>query len=170
MILALLFGLTAVTPQAVPESVRFRDRVETADAVLLLSEAADLSALPRELQARAGSLQLATLPPSLTTVVLDHKYLASRARSLLPALSPWLRADSEGQMAISRRDKRKSGFRAACGADGLQKGQMIPLNLSVSGIMIERTAEVMQSAKPGQKFFARAADGDVLTAICEGIE
>lgn len=167
MVPAIILSVSAAVAQPTDGFIRFSNRVESDDAELTLQEVADLSSLPTELRAKAASLRLAVLAENAQSVILEHAYLASRARSLLPALAPWLQAGGTGQLSVVQSRFMSSSFGATCGVDGIKKGQRVSVHVSLRGIMVQRRAEALQSAGSGQGFFARTSDGSVLKATCE---
>jgi hypothetical protein len=138
-----------------------------AAASLTLGEVADLSVLPSEMRSSASALVVVTMQKSRTTGSVPHAVLASRARSLMPALGAWLPSEQQGSVNIARRANTNRGFTARCGKEGLEKGASVSVRLTTRDLTIDRSALVLQAAKSGQRFFAKAADGTVLNATCE---
>jgi hypothetical protein len=161
----LLSAAATVSPAG---AVVFHHDVQLAAATsLTLGEVADLSVLPSEMRSSAAALVVVTIQKSRTIGSVPHAVLASRARSLMPALGPWLPSEQQGSVNIAPRANTNLGFTARCGEDGLEKGASVTLRLTTRDISIDRSALVLQTAKSGQRFFAKAADGTVLNATCE---
>lgn len=164
---------SAIATTAVPDSkIVFVDRVVVNEMTVTLGEVADLQALPNGLRERASDLALKVLEPRGQDAILGHHWLAGRARSLMPALTPWLIGPFAGQTVISFEKESAQVLSADCGAgtDGIAKGDAVTVRIVAEPFRIERKANAMQAAKPGGRFFARTADGSALSVQCTGVE
>lgn len=161
MLLAtLIAGTLVVSPLA------FSGEVEISGEAITLGAIADLKDLPAELRARAEVLVLYPIPPSKHATVIEQSKLASRARSLLPALSPWLTGKFEGKVKIGNASQSPPVLTAFCG-EGIPKGALVPSVLNAGWYRIERKMEAIQQGEQGMPFFVRTSDGDVTTVYCE---
>jgi hypothetical protein len=165
----LLVGVMAVTPMPIG-NVQFSEKVTVEHGLITLGQVADLSELPSDIRQRAKDLPLISFASTNRELILEHSRLASRARSLMPALSPWLRDDVTGRSIAISVAARNAALNADCGSgiDGVAHGDTVVISIKAGPFMVERQTRALQSAKPGQKFFVRTIDDSVLTARCVG--
>lgn len=157
-------GILAITMQAGPAAapIAFRETVEVDAAELKLGDIADVSKLPSYLRIKAAKLRLYAMPKGVHR--FDHVQLASRARSLMPTLGPWL-SEAQGEL-VAYRGARQVALQAQCGSDGLDRGARANVSIDAGPFRIEREVWLLQRAEPGRRFFAKTSDGDVIAAVC----
>lgn len=159
LLTALLSGTLAVSPLA------FSSEAEISIEDITLGAVADLKDLPADLRARAEQLVLYPMPDNRDVAVFEHSKLASRARAMLPALSPWLSERFEGALRIDSVSKSPSRLTTSCG-DGVPKGAFVLSVVNAGWFRVERKVEALQQGDPGKSFFVRTSDGDVTTVYC----
>jgi hypothetical protein len=163
-------ALLAVATVAAPHgTLRLYGQAEIKSDSITLGAVADLSNLPRELQSRAAALQLFPAPAPRQERTIAHREIVSRARSLLPALRPWLPSKVDGAVRINLATARAAMPWAHCD-EGTAKDRAVTLVVDAGWYRIERAATALQDTKPNARFFARTADGDAVQAYCRGEE
>jgi hypothetical protein len=164
----LLVGSIAASPADAGPLV-FADKVVAGGEVLTLGQVADLEVLPADLRQHAAVLPLLS---RRRDGLIEHSQLASRARSLMPALAPWLRGPFEGRVAVFARNVPPAMPMASCdaGEGGVPKGEELTVRVTSGPFDIQRQATALQSAKPGERLSVRTADGAALAVQCEGVE
>jgi hypothetical protein len=164
----LLAGSIAATP-ADAGQLAFADKAIARGDVLTLGEVADVQKLPADLRVQAAALPLIARSGDK---VFQHRQLASRARSLMPALAPWLRGPFEGQLAVSARGAQWAMPMASCDGseEGVAKGDTLAVRISTGPFSIEREGVAMQDAQSGDRLFVRTAEGSALVVQCEGVD
>lgn len=157
----------AAASQPVPQ-IAFFDRMVAQESVLKLGDVADLKVLPVSLRDLAAALPLVTRSAKPIDRI-DHAWLASRARSLMPALSPWFQGPFDGQTIFEPKGGAVSPI-ADCSPsdDGVTKGDTVTVRILSGPFQIERQTIAMQAAKSGDRLFVRTADGSALAALCAG--
>lgn len=165
--LILLVGLIAGGDARVAPMV-FNPFIETDGNAVTLAEVADISVLPPDIRAQAAALVLYKLPKSRKPTRLPREALASRARSLLPILNPWLANRYEGDVVVNADVASQNLPSADCGDDGLDAGGSVMARLESGAFAIERSVRLLQPAEPGGRFFAQTSDGGVMTVFCKG--
>ncbi|NJM51337.1 MAG: hypothetical protein HC843_11095 [Sphingomonadales bacterium] len=114
MILGLLSLSTAILS---PTPLVIADQVSVVGQQVTLSDIADISALPDLLRQKAKDIVVAKFPGK--TAIYQKSALLSRGRSLLPALSPWLK-NTGGTIMVSQ--KQSSSGRIIAYIDSIKKG------------------------------------------------
>ncbi|MFM2411379.1 MAG: hypothetical protein RL481_2207 [Pseudomonadota bacterium] len=162
----LLAAATGATP-VVAKTLVFADKMVARGDVLTLGQVADLQILPADLRQQASVLPLMKRAGDGS---IEHRQLASRARSLMPALSPWLRGPFKGHLALSARNVPQTMPMANCGSgdEAIVKGAELIVHVTAGPFNIQRDAIALQSGRPGERLFVRTTDGEVLVAQCEG--
>jgi hypothetical protein len=160
----------AVLAAAMPQStIIFRPFVAMETRQVTLGTVADLSRLPKPLRTKARQIMLFQIPDGERYVRLPLIQIASRARSLLPALIPWLPRAPTGDVILARSVKSSVRMVAAASAQGsIEAGS--PINVSVySGVFrIDLGAIAMQKGQKGGYFFAKSSTGKLLRVECCG--
>lgn len=85
----MVFSVNIAKAQAV-DSIRFKDKALLENRIITLQDVADLSSLPAMLRQPAKTLELGHVAAHSTPISMPTQKLASRARALMPALTPWL--------------------------------------------------------------------------------
>jgi hypothetical protein len=156
MMIALLLAIAA--PQIVFQAEA------TPAAAVRLGDIADLEALPPDLRRRAGALVL--LPHPYAETAIEHHRLASRARSLLPGLAPWLTEPGDGRLRIRALVPAPAGD-AFVKVDGeVGAGTIVSVISSNGAVSIERQGVATQPGRYGRHVFVRFLDGAVVAARC----
>ncbi len=167
MLGSLLF--TIVAGSAPAGVLDFREEVEVRSSHLTLGAVTDVSLLPQPLRDRATALELFALPSTRQDLVIDQARIISKVRALMPALSAWLPKSGAGVIRIMRFNSILRDASGQCG-EGLVSGDAVAVSVDGGWFSVEREVTALQEAKPGQGFFARTADGQVLRASCKGNE
>lgn len=163
MLVALVL-IASPAAASVPQLV-FAEGIRASETPLTLSDITDVRILPKALRERAAGLEILPADSKNKNVVYDHRMLASRARSLMPVLGPWLNGSYEGRLLIDRPDNLPVAL--CSGKDGsAQKGATMIIQVTSGPFQIERQATALQSAAVGQRFFAQTADGQTITTRC----
>lgn len=169
MIAALLLAGSIASAPADAGQLAFAEKALVRGEVLTLGQVADIQMLPAELRAQAFVLPLLGRREAK---IIEHSKLASRARSLMPALVPWLRGPFEGQLVVSARGTQSLMPMASCdGSDGgVTRGEALVVRVSTGPFLIQREGVAMQDAHPGERLFVRTAEGSALVVQCEGAD
>lgn len=162
MLSAILFVAVAS-----PTPFVFRDKVEIRGEYVTLGAVADLGVLPPELRGRAETLSLLKIQPHSRDLSISHERLASRARSLMPALAAWLPPASSGAIRINFGATQSRYAVAACGK-GVAKGTALTIGIDTNWFRVERQVVALQDGRTDGLFFARTPDGEVMQIYCEG--
>jgi hypothetical protein len=168
----MILGSLSLTPSiiglALAGSVSLAPTAMVRGDVLRLADIADVSALPAPLRDRAGSLALMTLPDSNDPLHLRGEDIASRARSLLPALAPWL-TDLKGKVVVTRRNADPlTPWANATRPVGIRKGDSVQVTVSAGIYKIERQGIAMSDVQPGDGLFVKTKDGKAVSVMCCG--
>jgi hypothetical protein len=165
---SLLAGLITAPPVDAGQLV-FANEIVARGEVLTLGQVADVRKLPANLRAQAAALPLMVRGPGGR---IEHRQLASRARSLMPALAPWLRGRFEGRLTVASRDAQPAMPMASCDGseDDVATGDVLAVRITVGPFLIERNGVAMQDARPGERLFIRTADGNALVVQCKVID
>jgi hypothetical protein len=166
-VIATLFLASAVAAPVPARQIVFAEQIVAGEQVLVLNKAADLSVLPDALRKKAAGLPILPIGSDAQNGIYAHSQLASRARSLMPVLGPWLAGPFEGTLKISPKEHLLA---ALCGGGdgGIEKGAPVVVRVIAGPFRIEREATALQHAKAGERLFVRTADGKALTAKCGG--
>lgn len=92
MSVALALAVAVSAPPAPGGEIAFRQRAVVTGEAVALADVADLSALPRDLQARGGRLIVARFRPGQREMVIEPRRLSEKARALMPVLASRLPA------------------------------------------------------------------------------
>lgn len=157
MILAALAG-------ALLSQIAFKDDAVVVRGPVTLGQVADLSALPIALRGRASDLALMERPGKATAI--PHRALAGRARSLMPALRPWLGAAQSGVLRFSPHYDARPGQLIVAGAPEAARGARVAVVTQAGPFRIERRGTLVQDADGGARAFVRFVDGSVVSAAC----
>lgn len=154
-----------------PQSLAFTNRVQTSSKDVVLGDVASLQALPPKLQEAARQLVLMPAPKWHEVRIVRHSFLASRARSMMPVLSPWLAGSQTGMAEIARGSNPRMDV-TTVKLDGIQivKSEHLRAKVRVGVFTIERDVTALQPASPGGQFFARTESGEVLSVHYGGAE
>lgn len=163
MLVTLLFASAPLSP--LTEAINFRSQIETSRSEITLGDVANLDSVPAELRSRAAGISLFRLPHKRRKVEIDHAYLVSRSQSLMPMLSVWLPKSPKGTLSINRIVAEAKFASASC-ETGLAKGAATTVAVDAGWFRVERKVEAMQEALPGQRFFGRTEDGQIIQAYC----
>ena len=158
--LLILFAAAAAQPGA----IAFREVLELPQAALRLGDVADMAEVPPELRARASALVLAR---GREARVWSHRYLAARARSLMPALGPWLIGDYPGTLRIDQARGRNQPVMALIDKLPVAYGDKLTARATTGIFTIDREATALQPAESGTFVFVRTRDG-VIKSLCCG--
>lgn len=168
MILGSLSFVSSIIALALAGSVPLAPTAIVRGDVLHLGDVADTSQLPMPMRDRATKLALMNLPDNNDPVRLRGEDIAARARSLVPALAPWL-AQMKGDIVVRRRSaKLLVPVALATRADGIPKDDPVQLTVSAGIYIIERRGIAMSDGRPGSKLFIRTEDGKAISALCCG--
>jgi hypothetical protein len=149
-------------------NVMFHDATRTSAQVVRLGNIADLSSVPISLRPQAAALALFETTP-VEQVVGQHQ-VASRARSLMPALGPWLSRPYSGVVRIEGRFVQgPKTVVESNGPDGVVAGAAVITRLRLGIYTIERNGLALQPAKFGERLFVRTSDGVLSAYCCEGM-
>jgi hypothetical protein len=165
----ILAGTLAAMPPAEAQ-IRFFDTALIEGETITLKQVADLRDLPTEWRLQAEGLTLQKWDRKRPAASLDHAALASRVRALMPALASWLRGPFDGSMRVTDNRGTQRLPLAACGEDGLDKGDAVTIQIAAGPFQIERETIALQPAKPGERLFVKTADGDALAVQCAGAD
>jgi hypothetical protein len=151
------------------DQIRFAEKIVASANMITLGDVANLESLPVPLRKQASALPMMMVGGSGGRAI-QHSQLASRARSLMPALAPWLHGSFEGQLVISGRFAQSRLPMARCdsGPEAVEIGRAVVVRVTAGPYQIERKATALQSARAGDRLFVRTADGDALAVQCEG--
>jgi hypothetical protein len=165
--IATLFLATAAAAPVPAQQMLFAEQIVAGESTLVLDKVADLSVLPDALRKSAAELSILPVGSDAQRGSYTHSQLASRARSLMPALGPWLVGPFEGTLTISHRENLPA---ALCNGDdeGIAKGAPVVVRFVAGPFQIERAATALQPAKAGERLFVRTADGEALAVKCGG--
>ncbi len=161
--MALIFAGTAAGA-----AITFVPEAPVTGPVVHLGDVADLSAVPASLRERAAALELVRLVRDQRRVVLDRADLASRARSLLPALAPLLAMD-HGPVVVLRH-VGAAPLPQVSGANdlGIAKGETVQLTVRSGPVTVQRSARALQAGQAGGQVFVMTEERAVLAAVCCG--
>lgn len=166
MFLGSLSTVALILTSASTGTIAFSPEAVVRNDILLLSDVADVSVLPLELRERAAVLPLMKLNGTLNGQTIRIAAIASRARSLLPALAPWLQ-HAEGTIFIVRR--KNVPMQPVAGAtrkDGIAKDDIVRVTVTAGIFKVERQTIAMSDAKMGEGMFVRTQEGKALSVIC----
>ena len=127
-----------------------------------LGDVAELANVPPTVRARAAPLVIAR---DRKAAAWSHRYLASRARALMPALGPWLAGDYPGTLRIAKRHNPPVVALAA--KLPVAYGDKLTARTTIGIFTIDREATALQSAESGALVFVRTRDG-VIRSLCCG--
>lgn len=164
-----MLGAILMAGALIASPVEFRDKAVIDDADIRLGAVADLGNLPVELRTRAEQLVLYPMSDARGATIINHAQLASRARALLPALSPWLSGRFEGTIQIGPSPSPAPRFIMSCG-EVVPKGAFVTAAIDAGWFRVERKVQALQRGAPGSAFFARTSDGEVAKVYCEESE
>lgn len=85
---------------AQPGAIAFDSTAQSRGGDIRLADVADLSGLPKALQARAAALTLTRAPRGPRRLTVSRRWLGERAKALMPALGPWLPSSPEGLVDV----------------------------------------------------------------------
>jgi hypothetical protein len=135
---------------------------------LYLGDVVDTHALPVELRDRTARLPLMKLPKSSDPLNLRTKDIASRARSLMPVLTPWFQ-ETDGTVSILRRkDDPMQPIASATQEGGIAKGDRVRVTIVAGIYTIESQGIAMSDAKIGERMFIKTGDRKTLSVACCG--
>jgi hypothetical protein len=168
MILGSLSFASSIIALALAGSVSLVPTAMVRGDVLRLGDVADISQLPMPMRDRASRLELMNLPENHDPVRFRGEDIAARARSLLPALAPWL-VQIKGDIVVRRRSADPlMPVAHATRTDGILKDEPVQLTISAGIYTIERRGTAMSDGQPGSKLFIRTEDGKAISALCCG--
>lgn len=168
MILGSLSFASSIIAIALAGSVSLVPTAMVRGDVLRLGDVADTSQLPLPMRDQARRLALMNLPNNSDPVHLRGEDIAARARSLVPALAPWL-AQMKGVIIVRRRSADPlSPVARAIRTDGIRKDEPVQLTIFAGIYKIERRGIAMSDGRPGNKLFIRTEDGKAISALCCG--
>ncbi len=153
-------GIIAISP------LEFRAETMIDIDDVTLGSVADIQNLPVELRKDAEQLKLYRLAKGQRETRLGHAQLASRARALFPALSPWLSGKFEGAVRVGRVARPVPQLVADC-SSGVSKGDDVTAVMDAGWFRVERKVEALQQGGQGSAFFARTSDGEVAKIFCK---
>lgn len=163
------FFIFAAAVSASVTPVTFRDHVRVTAPRIMLGDVADLGTLPTELRARAERLVLSASPDWRQERRFDKRFLASRARSLVPALKPWFSEVYSGGIRVQRLSAPQTELTAGrSGVGAVEAGNPVIARVAVGPFSVEREGTAVQPGAPGERFFLRTRDGQILAARCCG--
>jgi hypothetical protein len=118
----------AILAAAMPQStIIFRPFVAMETRQITLGTVADLSRLPEPLRSKARQIMLFQIPDGERYVRLPLIQIASRARSLFPALIPWLPRTPTGDVILARSVRSSVRMVATASAQGsIEAGSPVP--------------------------------------------
>lgn len=157
MILTVLAG-------AMFSQVAFKEGAIVAQGPVILGQIADLSAVPESLRRRASDLVLMERPAQ--PAAISYQSLASRARSLMPALRPWLNKVQVGTLRLNGHYDAHPVELIAADASDMIEGANVTVVTRAGPFTIERRGTAVQDARSGESSFVRFADGTVVSAAC----
>ena len=160
--MGLLILLAAAAAQ--PGAIVFREVLEPPQAALRLGDVAEMAEIPPELRARASALVIAR---DRIARVGSHRHLAARARSLMPALGPWLTGDYPGTLRIDKVRGRRQPVLVLADKFPVAYGDKLTARTTIGIFTIDREATALQSAESGALVFVRTRDG-VIRSLCCG--
>lgn len=160
--MGLLILLAAAAAQ--PGAIVFREVLEPPTATLRLGDVAEMADVPPQLRVRASALVIAR---DGQAKVWSHRYLAARARSLMPALGPWLAGDYPGTLRIDETRGQKQPILALTDRLPVAYGDKLTARATIGIFMIDRDATALQPAESGAFVFVRTRDG-VMKSLCCG--
>lgn len=160
--LAILFAAAAAAAQ--PGAIAFREVLEPLPGALRLGDVIEITDVPPQLRARASVLVIAR---DGQPRAWSHRYLAARARSLMPALGPWLTGDYPGTLQIYKARGRKQPVLALTDKLPVAYGDKLTARATTGIFTIDREATALQPAESGTFVFMRTRDG-VIKSLCCG--
>lgn len=114
-------------------------------------------------------LVLSTSPNWRQERRFDKRLLASRARALVPALKPWLSIAYSGSVRVLRASAPQPELVAGrLDGEAVKAGSPVIARIAVGPFSIEREGTAVQAGEPGERFFLRTRDGQILAARCCG--
>jgi hypothetical protein len=163
IVLAILAG---ATPQP---AVFFRPFVTIQSRGVTLKDVAELKALPVPLRTKAAQLVLFQMHEGQRYVQLPTSQLASRARSLLPALRAWLPSQTKGAVVVMRPSQEAVRMIASAPSPShIVPGAAVNVSVYSGAIRIDLGATALQKGRVGHYFFARSQTGQLLRLECCG--
>lgn len=156
--------LLAALGGAMHPPIAFKDEAVAARGPVTLGQVADVSALPASMRRRASDLVLIERPARVVTV--SHRVLASRARSLMPALAPWLGEIRSGTLRLEAHHDAQPVRLVSDGGSRAIRGGSVTVVTRAGPFTIERRGTAVQDARSGERGFVRFADGSVVSATC----
>ncbi len=146
----------------------FISEAKVTTPLLRLGDVADVNALPLVLRQKARALVLMRLSHSRGPIVLKLSDIASRARSLMPSLGPWV-PPQKGTLLLVRRTQSPLKIMAIANtAGGITKNDKVRVKIEAGSFTIEREGIALSHAKPGETLFIRTPDRKALSAQCCG--
>jgi hypothetical protein len=160
----------AILAAAMPQStIIFRPFVAMETRQITLGTVADLSRLPEPLRSKARQIMLFQIPDGERYVRLPLIQIASRARSLFPALIPWLPRTPTGDVILARSVRSSVRMVATASAQGsIEAGSPVNVSVYSGAFRIDLGAIAMQKGQKGRYFFAKSSTGELLRVECCG--
>ena len=158
---------------AKPAVVEFRPSVTIVDRSVRLADLADLMALPKALRARAAALVIFRLPSVNRDHLIGADVIIARARSLMPALAPWLDLSINTKLRLSYAAPFSEPGEFYSQSSGLapiavRAGDKLVAQFDVGVVTVERTVVALQQARAGTVVFARTPEGAIVSLRLSG--
>jgi hypothetical protein len=122
--------------------------------------------MPVPLRNQAAGLRLFVIAPNRKEQNVSQEAMASRVRSLMPALGPCLADRYAGDTRI-RMGATNNMMAVPVGGDAIASGDRVSARIKAGIFTVERAGVAMQSAHRGERFFMRTRDGAISAQCCE---